>query len=252
MTKKIVAIGGGENGRITSDGTRKPYETGPIDQEIIHLTGKENPHFLFLAHSQDTIENENSYFETMQAIYNGKYGCECKHLLKDQLNDIEYAKSLVDWADIIYEGGGNTLDMIELWKNTGFGKILYYAWNEGKVLCGISAGANCWFEACSSDSLQIKFGPDQPLISMECLGFLKGFFVPHCDEPGRAETAKEFIKEKDMVGFFLSNCSALEIIDDTYRVIYGTPADKTFKPYAIKAYWQGEEYLEEKLEKGRI
>ena len=47
MTKKIVAIGGGENGRITSDGTRKPYETGPIDQEIIHLTGKENPHFFF-------------------------------------------------------------------------------------------------------------------------------------------------------------------------------------------------------------
>ena len=92
MTKKIVAIGGGENGRITSDGTRKPYETGPIDQEIIHLTGKENPHFLFLAHSQDTIENENSYFETMQAIYNGRFGCECKHLLKDQLNDIEYVK----------------------------------------------------------------------------------------------------------------------------------------------------------------
>ena len=179
MTKKIVAIGGGENGRITSDGTRKPYETGPIDQEIIHLTGKENPHFLFLAHSQDTIENENSYFETMRAIYNGRFGCECKHLLKDQLNDIEYAKSLVNWADIIYEGGGNTLDMIKLWKDTGFDKILYNAWNEGKVLCGLSAGANCWFEACSSDSLQIKFGPDQPLISMECLGFLKGFLVPH-------------------------------------------------------------------------
>ena len=247
MTKKIVAIGGGENGRITSDGTRKPYETGPIDQEIIHLTGKENPHFLFLAHSQDTIENENSYFETMQAIYNGRFGCECKHLLKNQLNDIEYAKSLVNWANIIYEGGGNTLDMIKLWKDTGFDKILYNAWNEGKVLCGLSAGANCWFEACSSDSLQIKFGPDQPLISMECLGFLKGFFVPHCDELGRTETAKEFIKEKDMIGLFLSNCSALEIIDDTYQVIYGTPADKTFKPYAIKAYWQDEAYIEEIL-----
>ena len=153
----------------------------------------------------------------------------------------------MDWADIIYEGGGNTLDMIELWKNTGFDKILYNAWNEGKVLCGLSAGADCWFEACSSDSLQIKFGPDQPLISMDCLGFLEGFFVPHCDEPGRTETAKEFIKEKDMIGLFLSNCSALEIIDDTYRVIYGTPADKTFKPYAIKAYWQDGKYVEEIL-----
>ena len=58
---------------------------------------------------------------------------------------------------------------------------------------------------------------------------------------------KEFIKEKDMIGLFLSNCSALEIIDDTYRVIYGTPADKTFKPYAIKAYWQDGKYVEEIL-----
>ena len=50
-----------------------------------------------------------------------------------------------------------------------------------------------------------------------------------------------------MIGLFLSNCSALEIIDDTYRVIYGTPADKTFKPYAIKAYWQDGKYVEEIL-----
>ena len=31
MTKKIVALGGGENGRVKPDGTCKPYETGPID-----------------------------------------------------------------------------------------------------------------------------------------------------------------------------------------------------------------------------
>ena len=31
MTKKIVAIGGGENARIRSDGTQARYETGPMD-----------------------------------------------------------------------------------------------------------------------------------------------------------------------------------------------------------------------------
>ena len=85
------------------------------------------------------------------------------------------------------------------------------------------------------------------MVQINHLGFLKGFLVPHCDEQGRTETAKEFIKEKDMIGLFLSNCSALEIIDDTYRIIYGIPADKTFKPYAIKAYWKDEEYVEEKI-----
>lgn len=56
MSKKIVAIGGGENGRIGSDGTRYPYELANQDMEIIRITGKEHPNFLFLAHSQP-IEN---------------------------------------------------------------------------------------------------------------------------------------------------------------------------------------------------
>ena len=45
-SKKIVAIGGGLNGRIKDDGIYDPYETGPMDLEIIKLTGKKNPNFL--------------------------------------------------------------------------------------------------------------------------------------------------------------------------------------------------------------
>ena len=50
MSRKIVAIGGGENGRIKSNGTYSPYETKQIDMEIINITGKKHPNFLFLAH----------------------------------------------------------------------------------------------------------------------------------------------------------------------------------------------------------
>lgn len=52
--RKIVAIGGGENGRILEDGTYADYETEIMDREIIRLTGKEKPNFLFLAHSQSS------------------------------------------------------------------------------------------------------------------------------------------------------------------------------------------------------
>lgn len=58
MSKKIVAIGGGENGRINSKGNKKPYETKEIDQVIVRLSGKENPNFLFLAHSQIPFREE--------------------------------------------------------------------------------------------------------------------------------------------------------------------------------------------------
>ena len=47
--RKIVAIGGGENGHIRSNGTYTTYETKNIDKEIVALTGKENPNFLLIA-----------------------------------------------------------------------------------------------------------------------------------------------------------------------------------------------------------
>lgn len=47
MSKKIVAIGGGENGRIKSNGIYSPYETKQIDMEIINITVKNIPIFCF-------------------------------------------------------------------------------------------------------------------------------------------------------------------------------------------------------------
>ena len=122
MSKKIVAIGGGENGRLKDDGTRFPYELENQDREIIRLTGKKYPNFLLIAHSQP-IEKQEGYFQVMKDIYGEIYGCTCKDLKSDKLNDIEYVKNIIEWADIIFEGGGNTLDMIKLWKETGFDKI---------------------------------------------------------------------------------------------------------------------------------
>ena len=37
MQKKIIAIGGGENGRFLEDGSKTEYETKIIDEEIIRL-----------------------------------------------------------------------------------------------------------------------------------------------------------------------------------------------------------------------
>ena len=41
---KIVAMGGGENGR-----PGKPYEIKVFDEEIVKMTGKKSPNFLFIA-----------------------------------------------------------------------------------------------------------------------------------------------------------------------------------------------------------
>lgn len=249
MQKKIVAIGGGENGRLLSDRNYAPYETEPMDEEIIRLTGKDKPNFLFLAHSQVSLEIQQSYYETMKKIYGDKFGCNCKDLKTNELNDLELVKEKIAWADIIYEGGGDTLTMIDLWHKTGFDKMLYESWINGKVICGVSAGAICWFTSCNSDSLIIQNGNEAVLESVDCLNWINAHVTPHCDEPGRYDSTKEQLRENNLVGVMLSNCSAIEIIDDKYRIITSEVKGHDIKSaYALKGYFQNGKYYEEKID----
>ena len=245
--KKIVAIGGGESGRIKSNGTKTPYETANIDFEIVKLTNKPTPNFLLLAHAQP-LEQQEGYFNCIKPNYE-KLGCSCKFLPSDKLTDTKYVNDLLDWADIIYEGGGDTMTMIKLWRDTGFDKMLEKAYDAGKVMCGLSAGANCWFKLCSTDSLKILYGEDKPLVSMECLGFIDGLFVPHCDEKDRMESVKEILRNiPGTVGIAMSNCAAIEIVDNQYRIICGDANHRNITPYGLKVYWNNEKYTEQKLE----
>jgi dipeptidase E len=79
-------------------------------------------------------------------------------------------------ADAILVCGGNTANMLAVWRVHGFDEILREAWTAGVLLCGWSAGMICWFEAGVTDS----FGPD--LAGMEDgLGLLPGSACPHYD-----------------------------------------------------------------------
>jgi len=79
-------------------------------------------------------------------------------------------------ADVVLVGGGNTANMLALWRLHGLDGALRDAWERGAVLAGRSAGANCWFEGSVTDS----FGPQlEPLA--DGLGLLAGSFCPHYD-----------------------------------------------------------------------
>ena len=79
-------------------------------------------------------------------------------------------------ADAILVCGGNTANMLAVWRLHGFDRILREAWEAGVLLCGWSAGMICWFDAGVTDS----FGPQ--LFGMaDGLGFLPGSACPHYD-----------------------------------------------------------------------
>ncbi|MFN2467740.1 MAG: Type 1 glutamine amidotransferase-like domain-containing protein [Gaiellaceae bacterium] len=78
--------------------------------------------------------------------------------------------------DLVVVGGGNTANMLAIWRMHGFDDVLREAWAAGVVLSGWSAGMVCWFEACVTDS----FGPS--LTGMrDGLGLLGGSACPHYD-----------------------------------------------------------------------
>ena len=93
--------------------------------------------------------------------------------------------------DVIVVGGGNTANMLAVWRVHGFDRILREAWEKGIVLTGWSAGMICWFEAGVTDS----FGPQLEGMR-DGLGFLPGSACPHYDgeerrRPGYAQLLRD-------------------------------------------------------------
>ena len=79
--------------------------------------------------------------------------------------------------DVILVGGGNTANMLAIWRLHGFDEVLREAWDAGVLLAGSSAGMVCWFEAGVTDS----FGPQLAPIR-DGLGLLPGSACPHWDD----------------------------------------------------------------------
>ena len=78
--------------------------------------------------------------------------------------------------DAIFVSGGNTANLLAIWRAHGFDEIIREAWEQGIVLAGSSAGMICWFEAGVTDS----FGPQLEGMR-DGLGFLPGSACPHYD-----------------------------------------------------------------------
>ncbi|MFD7280479.1 Type 1 glutamine amidotransferase-like domain-containing protein [Streptomyces sp. NPDC059862] len=102
--------------------------------------------------------------------------------------DADALRTFLLAQDVVYVGGGNTANLLAVWRTHGVDRLLGEAYDRGTLLCGISAGANCWAEASHTDS----FGPLDVL--RDGLGLLPGSVCPHYDgEPGRRPSYREAV-----------------------------------------------------------
>ena len=117
-----------------------------------------------------------------------KLSCNPVHL--DFFHRTPDLEKLILEQDAIFVGGGNTKSMLAVWRDWGLDKLLKTAYDNGTVMSGVSAGANCWFERAVVDSWA------EDLKVIDCLGFLEGNYCPHYDEePQRRPSVKKFLEE---------------------------------------------------------
>jgi peptidase E len=138
--------------------------------------------------------------------------------------------------DVVLVPGGNTANMLAIWRVHGFETRLREAWEAGVVLAGWSAGAICWFEAGVTDS----FGP----AALDCLGFLPGSACPHYDgEELRRPRYAELLRDGLPPGIAIDDGVAVRFEGTKLAEVASTREGAA--AYRVSA--DGEEPLEAKL-----
>jgi len=106
--------------------------------------------------------------------------------------------------DVICVGGGNTANMLSIWRAHGVDVLLREAWSRGAVLTGVSAGMICWFRGGLTDS----FGALEPL--RDGLGLVEATACPHYDsEEGRRPAYHQLIADGFGAGYAADDGAAL-------------------------------------------
>ena len=170
MKRVFVSIGGGELRNKT---------TASIDGYVASLAksritdGHRGYALFFPTASHDSNPYFNSFRKTYTSLFDMKSDVA---ILTKGLMTLEHVAEKIAKADVIYVGGGDTLYLMQVWRETGVDKLVWDAYCRGAVLAGLSAGAICWFEDIYTDSLvEGEYAP------YKGLGKIKGAATPHYD-----------------------------------------------------------------------
>jgi dipeptidase E len=210
--------------------TREP---GPLGDYVLGLAERERPRLLYVPTA--SFEDPSSTLATY-ALFRGK--AEVTHLHFSPWPPAELRKLALE-QDVILVGGGNTANMLAVWRAHGFHEVLREAWERGVVLAGWSAGAICWFEAGLTDS----FGPQLEGMH-DGLGFLPGSACPHYGgEELRRPRYRELVREGFPAGIAIDDDVGVRFDGTELAEVVTTRAGAT----AYRVSGEGEQELDARL-----
>jgi peptidase E len=192
-----------------------------LDDYILSLARARKPRVCFVPTA--SADSESYCLRFYQAFTRRE--CIPSHLplFKREVVDL---RSFVMEQDVIYVGGGNTANLLAIWRTHGLDKIIYDAYAGGSVLCGVSAGSLCWFEAGVTDS----FGPELAGL-YNGLGLLAGSNCPHYDgEAQRRPTYQRLVASGLPAGYAADDGCGLHFEDGKLtRVVSSRAAARGYR-----------------------
>lgn len=199
MERVFVAIGGGE---------LRTKSTLPIDRAMADIAqqraGQRRANALFLpTASHDSLP----YFNTFRKTYTSELGLKADVVLLTK-KDVPLAKNAakIACADLIYLGGGDTLNLIDVLQATGVDRMLIDAYNRGAVLCGLSAGGICWFKQMYSD-VDITRGDSDSYSLYNGMGLIDGLVCPHYNH--RAADFDAVVSDDNLSAYAIEDDAAI-------------------------------------------
>lgn len=225
--KQIIAMGGG--------GFSMEPDNPLLDKYILNQSNSTRPKICFIPTASGDADG---YIQKFYDAFRNQT-CVPSHLslFRPATTDLE---DFVLEQDVLYVGGGNTRNLLILWKAWGLDRYVRKAWENGVILAGLSAGAICWFEEGVTDSF-----PGQ-LSRLECLGLLQGSSCPHFNgEDDYREGYHRLLRNHEISnGIALDDGAAVHYRDDRiYRIV---SSRRHAKAYQVE--YRNEQVVERELD----
>jgi dipeptidase E len=195
--RQIVAFGGG--------GFSMERDNTLLDDYVLGLPGTERPRVCFLPTASGDADHYIVRF--YRAFPAGR--CQPSHvsLFRRDGGAADIHQHVLS-SDIVYVGGGSVISLLGAWRAHGLDTTLRLAWEQGTVMCGVSAGSLCWF----ASALSAFHGAPQLVAG---LGLLPYSNCVHFDcERDREGASRRHLLDGMVAGYAAEDGSALHFIGE--------------------------------------
>lgn len=210
---QIVAIGGG--------GFSMEPGNPLLDTYVLGLARFERPKVCFIPTAS---YDSRDYVERFYQAFRGR-DCEPSHLSVKTPN-VPDVQAFLLAQDVLYIGGGDTLNLLDQWHKTKFDLLLKQALEAGIVVAGVSAGAVAWFEQAMTASTPGRFAP------VKGLGLLEGSCCAHYDSESACRVSYHRFMRRGLIrpGLALDDGVALHYRNRTLaRIVSSRPHAQAYR-----------------------